>query len=270
MIKIGERIRVSVAAIALFVMCFSLGKAEGLCITYTVMLLHEIAHLIAAVCIGLKIDCICFYAFGVNLKLKNKMIYSICDEIILYFSGPLLNAIFALVSLYLYKNFHNEYLSRFYISNLMLFCMNMLPAIPLDGGILLKKIMAYAIGYRKAEKVMRVISAVVSPAVAAVGIAVLCKTRFNFSILLFSSLMIGNIFTQTEKYNTDVVKMLMFPSRKKKNVRHIISEEEIDCNEIIKSFIPKDFNVVYITNKDGKIEKILTETQIINKLMDKM
>ena len=53
-----------------------------LCVTYAVMILHELAHCLAAVCIGLKISHIDFYPFGVNLKLKNKFVYSLADEII--------------------------------------------------------------------------------------------------------------------------------------------------------------------------------------------
>ena len=45
-----------------------------LCVTYVVMILHELAHCLAAVCIGLKISHIDFYPFGVNLKLKNKLV----------------------------------------------------------------------------------------------------------------------------------------------------------------------------------------------------
>ena len=50
-----------------------------LCVTYAVMILHELAHCLAAVCTD-KISHIDFYPFGVNLKLKNKFVYSLADE----------------------------------------------------------------------------------------------------------------------------------------------------------------------------------------------
>ena len=162
MIKITNYLRVNVLTIALFVFCIIFNKADMLCVTYAVMILHELAHCLAAVCIGLKISHIDFYPFGVNLKLKNKLVYSLADEMILYFSGPFCNILFALIAMIVYSRYPNESVKFFYISNTMLFCMNMIPSVPLDGGILLKKIIAYRLGYNSANKIMTVISAVFS------------------------------------------------------------------------------------------------------------
>ena len=162
MIKITKYLRVNVLTIALFVFCIIFNKADMLCVTYSVMILHELAHCLAAVCIGLKISHIDFYPFGVNLKLKNKLVYSLADEMILYFSGPFCNILFALIAMIVYSRYPNESVKFFYISNTMLFCMNMIPSVPLDGGILLKKIIAYRLGYNSANKIMTIISAVFS------------------------------------------------------------------------------------------------------------
>ena len=242
MIKITKYLRVNVLTIALFVFCIIFNKADMLCVTYSVMILHELAHCLAAVCIGLKISHIDFYPFGVNLKLKNKLVYSLADEMILYFSGPFCNILFALIAMIVYSRYPNESVKFFYISNTMLFCMNMIPSVPLDGGILLKKIIAYRLGYNSANKIMTIISAV------------------------FSALMIGNIFTQSEKYNVDLTKTLMFNNKKKKSVRHIVVENECNYCDIVDEFIPKDYNVVYIVSDDGKVKDIITETQVIDKL----
>lgn len=80
MIKITKYLRVNVLTITLFVFCIIFNKVDMLCVTYAVMILHELAHCLAAVCIGLKISHIDFYPFGVNLKLKNKLVYSLADE----------------------------------------------------------------------------------------------------------------------------------------------------------------------------------------------
>ena len=266
LIKITKYLRVNVLTIALFVFCIIFNKADMLCVTYAVMILHELAHCLAAVCIGLKISHIDFYPFGVNLKLKNKLVYSLADEMILYFSGPFCNILFALIAMIVYSRYPNESVKIFYISNTMLFCMNMIPSVPLDGGILLKKIIAYRLGYNSANKIMTVISAVFSAMIMGLGIYVMYITKFNFSVLLFSALMIGNIFTQSEKYNVDLIKTLMFNNKKKKSVRHIVVENECNYCDIVDKFIPKDYNMVYVVSDDGKVKDIITETQVIDKL----
>ncbi len=238
-------------------------------ITYSVMILHEIAHLIAAVCIGLKIDYIAFLPFGVNLRLKNKMVYSIADEIILYISGPLVNAFFAVFAALFYRYCPYYLIRMFYISNIMLFIMNLLPALPLDGGIITRKILMYRYGFRNAEKIMKIISAVISAAVTALGIYAAYKTHFNYSVLLFSLLLIGNIFTRNEKYNIDFIKELMFHNKKgHKRVRHIITDEKRDYKSIAEDFRVNCYNVVYRLDESGRVTEILTETQVINQIMD--
>ena len=107
------------------------------------MTVHELAHTAAAAAIGLRISHITFFPFGVNLKLKNKIVGSLADEIILYASGPLINAVFALLAMLLYKRFPIYKLQYIYILNTALFIVNLLPAMPLDGGIILKKILDF-------------------------------------------------------------------------------------------------------------------------------
>ena len=51
LIKITNYLRVNVLTIALFVFCIIFNKADMLCVTYSVMILHELAHCRAAVTI---------------------------------------------------------------------------------------------------------------------------------------------------------------------------------------------------------------------------
>lgn len=253
----------------MLVICAAFRTLSGFIIPYAVMLLHELCHTAAALFIGLKISHITLYPFGVNLKLKNKMIYSLADEIILYASGPLFNAVAALLAAFFYRIYPFEGIRYFYICNIMLFVMNMLPAVPLDGGIILKKILTHKLGSKNAVKVMTAISAVIAAAETLLGVYVIYQTRMNFSVLLFSALMIGNIFTQREKYDADFLKELMFCEKKnKKRIRHIMAQDSESYEQIAKKFNVSDYGVVYITNPDGKILKTLTETEIIKKLVD--
>lgn len=268
MIRISKHLYINILTIILFIICTFLHALDILCITYFVMTLHELAHMAAAMCIGLRVSHIALHPFGVNLKLKNKMVYALSDEIILYLSGPLCNAAFALFAVFVYRLYPNDNLKFFYISNIMLFVMNMLPSAPLDGGIVLKKIIARLWGSGMAERISRIVSVVCASLIMALGVYVLYKSGWNFSILLFAALMIGNIFTQKEKYDTDFIKELMFSSHKNTDkVAHIISSYGSDYKEIAKKFNLSRRNVVYIVDEDGRITDILTDKQIIDRLL---
>ena len=66
------------------------------------MTIHEVAHLIAALSIGLMPEKLKFQPYGVNLTLKNKIIYSFSDEVILYLSGPFTNIFLSLICLLIF------------------------------------------------------------------------------------------------------------------------------------------------------------------------
>lgn len=221
--------------------------------------------MLAALLIGLKIDRLVFYPYGVNLKLKNKFIHSLADEIILYISGPLANCLMALISGMAYISIKNTYLQLFYIGNIFLFIFNMLPVYPLDGGIILKKLFSYRFGEKAAERLMLVSSAVISAALIAIGAYTAYITEFNFSVILLASFLICSIFTQKEKYDSDFVKELMFyKKKKKKNIRHIIVPCDTAYTSVAKKFSNNSYTVVYFENKNGKITEVMSEGDIMN------
>ncbi|MGN0149732.1 MAG: site-2 protease family protein [Clostridia bacterium] len=267
MIKFSK-IYINPITVAMLVVCYIMRRLEIFYITYAIMTLHELSHFAAAKMIGLKISYIAFHPFGVNLKLKNKLICRLSDEIILYMAGPCCNILLACASLVFLSSCHNQWLYFFYISNVMLFCANMLPIVPLDGGIVLKKLLMYRIGYKQAGKIMTVVSVCIVCALTALGIYVLYVTHFNYSILFLSVFLLGNIFTQKEKYNVDYVKELMFYERKNsKRIRHHISSLDEDYRITAKKFNAGTYSVVYYIDKNGKISKTMTEREIIDKIL---
>ena len=269
MIKITKYIYIHIFTVVLFAVCFCTRNFFELSAIYAVMLLHEVAHLIAAVCIGLRASHITLYPFGVNLKLKNKMICSLSDEIILYAAGPLCNAVFSLAAIMLYQHFPIYAIQYFYISNTALCAINLLPTSPLDGGIILKKILAYKIGTKKASKVTTVISVIMSLLLVFLGIYIVYITKYNYSVLMLSVLLIGNIFTQKEKYNFDYIKELMFYKNKsRKHVSVKVADENATPREISKLFDFGKYSIVFQTDNSGKIKNIVTETEIIDKILD--
>ena len=105
MIKLFSGIYVHFLTVLLFSVCYITGKLETFFITYLIMFIHETAHLAAAMTIGLKPSHMVFYPFGVNLRLKNKSVGSVADEIILYAAGPLANILMAVLAKAFFRGF---------------------------------------------------------------------------------------------------------------------------------------------------------------------
>lgn len=85
-------------------------------------ILHEIGHLTALLALKIKPKFICLNFFGIGLKYQNNL--SERKEFIVIFFGPLVNLILFLI-------LKDD-------SNLILFLINSIPVLPLDGGRMLK------------------------------------------------------------------------------------------------------------------------------------
>lgn len=259
---------IHVLTIALFIFFYLNGHIVELCISYSSMLLHELSHLIAARIIGLNISRFVLYPFGVNLKLKNKMLANISDDIILYLSGPATNALIALTAIFLHNFIYNSFF--IYRVNIMLFCINLLPILPLDGGCILKRIISYKLGTKKAHHIMKAISIVLSFILILCGVYVVYITKYNYSVLIMAFFMTGNIFTQKEKYNTEYLRELMFYRNKSlKNAKLKIVKKHEDPRKIAEDFLPCQYNIICCLDDNGSISDIVSETQIINEVLRK-
>ncbi|MDO5397482.1 MAG: site-2 protease family protein [bacterium] len=234
---------------------------------YFSMLLHEIAHLVSACAIGLRVSHISLYPFGVNLKLKNKITARASEDIILYLSGPAVNLLLALASIGF-----KEYLPDavyMYRLNIILCSMNLLPVLPLDGGCILKRIFSGIVGIRRAHVILKSISAVLAAVMTLSGIYAIIHTGYNYSVIIIAVFMIGNLFTQREKYNTEYIRELMFYKNKPlKRVRVTAAYDDCDYRDIAKNFLPAYYSLVCTVDKEGKIKGFKTEQEIVQNILN--
>ena len=205
MIDVTKHIKISAPFVFMAALSFVFYYPAVFYITYLVMLLHETAHLTAALCIGLRVDYIALRAAGVNLRLKNKMVPSAAEEVILYISGPLVNALLSLLSLVLYAKYQQYVFRLMYISNLMLFIINMLPAMPLDGGFIVRRLLCLVLPFEKAERICVTLSIIISGALLMLGVYVMLNNKHNYSVLMLSLLLLGHVFAERSKYEADLV-----------------------------------------------------------------
>lgn len=239
-------------------------------ICYISMLLHELSHLFAALIIGLSPEKLNLQPYGVSLTLKNKIIYSYVDEVILYLSGPFSNIILSLLCMIIFgRGLYSDY---FYACNMLLFFMNILPVSPLDGGVLLKKTLMRYHGLKSAEIITRVLSFVFCIFFLLGGIYISIKTGFNISVLILSGLFFINIFAQDEKYSVDLLREFLFQKDKRKipihtNTKIIVADKDSDFKKIAKNFKFKKYTLVFLKT-NNKLSEIKTESEIIDDILN--
>lgn len=241
-------------------------------LSYLIITVHELSHLLAAKFLGLSISHITIYPFGINLKLKNTIIFDVLDEIILYMSGPLSNIIMALLCIPFFNM--SGLIYRIYYINIALFITNILPIEPLDGGMVVKRLLCYRFGQDAANRIMKCISVLMLIILVIFFVYLLKINSFNPSVCIFIFFIFGNIFIAKDKYNKGLLKELLY-CREKKSAKKVYNAKVIGCMEntnyidIAKKFNQSSRYFVILTDNKSNVKKIITEEQVIDKLLRK-
>ncbi len=242
--------------VVLFTIIAVFGNLKDYLTVYIVMIFHECAHLVAALSIGLKPDCVILAPFGVNLKLKNKLIHSLCEEIILYLSGPLLNGVLALVGLFVEN-------SGFYQINTVLMIMNLLPVVPLDGGMIFLRVVSAYYGKRTAERLLIGISTAMTVVLIGFACLGLWLGYINISLFIISIFFIGNILTAKNMYDTNLVYAINCSKKKTNKVRLTVIDESHSAVETLKDISPQYTTLAVEIDENGEVTGLIPEKCLI-------
>ena len=124
----------------LFIFLFFLtGLFKEFIIIFSIIIIHEIGHLIGALLCKWKIDKIIIYPYGGCVRFDDDINKPLYQELIILLFGPLFQIIYYFIILICFKN--NLILERsfdiFFSYHYTLLVFNLLPIYPLDGGKLL-------------------------------------------------------------------------------------------------------------------------------------
>ncbi len=169
----GFPIRVHISLlIFLAIVLFTGGGVYGLVVTIAVfisVILHELGHALAARSLGMKIMDISLYPFGGMARMTSAP-KTTRDEILMAAAGPAVSLILAVaigVAAWLTGNYTLWLLAKI---NLMLGAFNLLPALPMDGGRILRAYLARKMGFYRATTVAARVARWLAMALAVFGV----------------------------------------------------------------------------------------------------
>ncbi len=111
-------------------------------IMFSILLVHELGHLIFLLKYKREITTISFYPFGGIIKHSNSCNESLKEDFFIYFGGVLMNIILLFI-------FNILNLELFNILNMGILLFNILPIFPLDGSKIIKTLLSYIFCYKK-------------------------------------------------------------------------------------------------------------------------
>ncbi len=252
------------------------GNSGDLPATILILTIHEMSHVLAARLLKLKVNEIELLPFGGAVRIQSIFELNPVHEILVSIAGPLSNIL--LLLLY-FGGMQVEGIAaslpgpEFVNINLMLAGFNMLPALPLDGGRILRAILARQMGIQRATKISTGMGLLLALVLATAGLYGLYYRVFNYSLFILAGFLVYSV--KREKRNATYV-MLRDITYKKEAllkegslpIRNIAVLSSLDVKDVIKKFVPQRYHYIQIVDEHLMEQGTLSEGEIVKGLLD--
>lgn len=141
------KIEINLKIILFVILFFVLEQIDLYMIFIASIVLHEMAHLLMGMLVGLKPKVFSINPLGVSVEFYSYRQRKSWKKIITYLAGPMMNVVLAL----LFLCFPMEEVLKMKIvdTNIILAIFNLVPAMPLDGGKIVKEILVLKFGNKE-------------------------------------------------------------------------------------------------------------------------
>jgi len=273
-IRILSFLRINIWFIPVAV-CSVLGSYHAIFFAaFLIAAIHESAHILCAKALNVPISHITVFPFGISAKLSEGYIKNSDKEFIISFVGPFSNLIMFWIFTFLYSIYQEDYLKFCTDINLAMGSINLIPALPLDGGRMLKSLIAAKYGTIRAFNFMLKLSRILIVLLLTLSVIIIIVTKLNFSLLLISAFLLQNLtheqnslshhtISEILESNTKINRQSTFPTKT------FTAKGSTSASRILKLLSYDYFCIIHVIDNNSRIYRSLTETEIINALSEK-
>lgn len=265
----GLVLRVNPLFLLVLLLFFFVGMIKEALIAFTIVFLHELVHIIFAWRLGYSFTRLELFPFGGMAEYKGLLEMEPIKEIIVSMAGPMANLLaFAFLLFYqLTTHKQNEILQMLIEYNLIIASINLIPALPLDGGRVLRGLLVLKIGFKRgtltAVKLSKYIAficavfALLAIIFARSNIWILCLAFFVYTAALKEEKQILYYFLRFLTQRGDFLEDM-----KVKKLAGEVVDISLSVREAVYYINPSRYNLFFVVDK-GDISAIITETRLL-------
>ena len=255
----------------MIILSYYFGSLNTFFMSFGVVLIHELFHLIAAIIAGVGVKYISILPFGMTLRLSRDVMKYPKKEIAIALAGPAANVLMLFLTEFSEPSVN---LMVFRAINWSVFILNLVPVPPLDGGRVLRAVIFGQAGIMNGTKILQKISKVFIAVIFATGAVIAVYTRGNPSLMTIGGFLVFSMIG--EKRNSDLLIMygLIDEKEKFKNTKLIPTSilcvsGETPAKVVIRKLNLSTFYIIHIVDEKRKIIKTATESDFIRAVKSK-
>lgn len=259
------RIKINISFILFLFISTYLGFWQNALVIFFSVLLHELGHIIIAKFFNIQVLEIQLYPFGGIAYTENISKYGGRIELFVALGGPFISMLIAIAFYFFGK--HLSLSSTIIKYNTALFLFNLVPALPLDGGSIVRNLLLSKHSYKCATKFMTRSGKILSILILLYNISLILNRQITISYMTVAFfIFLGAL---REEKNCSYIYLLNRNNKKVKrlhnlHVRQLNVSEETYIRSIVEQFSPGNICKVMVFNEKGEVVKELCEADIMD------
>lgn len=248
-----------------------LGSYGDLFPAFLIVSFHEIMHCITALTFGISAYEFELLPIGAVLRLKELDSATPFQDIVISISAPAVNIILAFILFLIGQYYNSYYLNIFFRDNLLIGIFNLIPALPLDGGRILRDGINSRILYKKADMITVKISITIGIGMIAYFLFLILCSKFSLNILMIALFIIISSIKEKER----IVYFIMGDIIKKKynfikrgyiENRGVSIYYKWDLLKVLGIVDKNKYSIFYVLDDEMEVLDVIYEVEIIEGL----
>lgn len=249
-----------------------LSSVNNSLLSFTFVIIHEIAHILTSKLFGSNFNNFRIGAYGSRVELIDLDFLRDKERLLIYISGPAINLIIVIIGYIISLGNENLIIKIIIEVNLAITLFNLLPAYPLDGARVLEILLSKKMIYKKANKIISIMSYLIGGFFIFTSIVIIFITKKYNASLTIAGIIIIFITIKENKIKMYIVMGNIFKKKK------ILAKNKYLENRTISVYIKQGlvnlmalvdknrFNIFYVLDDDMKFLFIIYEDELIEAL----
>jgi len=267
----GIEIKINIFLIIFAVLWCASGYINTALIIFLAVTLHELAHAATAAALGIKVYDIVLYPFGGAARMDPAFEYSPIRECIIAAAGPLASVISAMACISLQKYFPDKLpdCKLFIDYSFLIAGFNLLPALPLDGGRIVRAIICTGKDRGNSSKIMATMGIILSICICSYGIYTFAIGSPNASFPILGAFLLISSITELKSTKFQLAKTMLYRSRSRENsqymkVKTIAVKQDMPLDRLMGLMIGDNYYIIRVLGEHMNLVGTLDESTVEN------
>lgn len=268
---LGIPVRVSLGFLILAILYMAAGLIAPLMAVITGLFIHEMAHAVTAYFFQVKVTRIELLPFGGQAVIEDIMALKPEKEIMVALAGPAISLFLAGVS---YFFITVPLGATFLYANLFLALFNLLPALPLDGGRLIRSALSTILGFKRATNYIANLGMGLGAILALAGtVGLFYQQPLAVNPLVMGVVLLLAARREKRLFYYSFVRYLLgkqgiLEREGQLNAKTMVIRGDVPLKKVLSHISPHEYLVVLVSETSGEVTGMITEEQLVDQYMN--